>query len=165
MRAMKILFISLILIQYSCAMTSFFEVITPKKSDLKYKSYHPEITQNSQNEDLVDVKITWVDDGKSYWLVVASKELDEKSLNFRRLIGGAGYAKSSNLLVFSPLGRNGKFVEWAFEETPNFIEFTLHKSLLARSYIYHDFSNPFTSDGGIYYTVKLADYKVGKGVK
>ena len=47
-----------------------------------------------------------------------------------------------------------------YEARPGFIEFTLHKSLVEKAYIYHDFPNPRVLDGGFYYTIKLDAYTV-----
>jgi hypothetical protein len=114
----------------------------------------------------LDVRIPWIDDGKSYWLVLASSKLSDDDLEFRDVFKGAvlnGAGMPSHILAFSPLAQQVKWKGGPSEKKPGFIEFTLHKSQVSKAYIYHDFWNPMILDGGFYYTVKLGEYPVEQG--
>lgn len=158
MKAIVLLLLTLAMIPNSLAQFSKWVLLSPADTDARHRAYHPTISQNSKSADFVDVRIPWVDDGKSYWLALASSELEEEALEFRAVIRSA--KMPPQILAFSPLARQGKWTGGRYEKRPGYIELTLHKSFLDKAYIYHDFSNPFTRDGGFYYTIKLSEYPV-----
>jgi|GEM_PF-2711240 len=166
MKCFAMLILTLAVAPCSFARFSKFVILTSTEQEASHKSYHPRIIQNPESVDFVDVRIPWIDDGKSYWLVLASSKLSDDDLEFRDVFKGAvlkGAGMPSHILAFSPLAQQVKWKGGRSEKKPGFIEFTLHKSQVSKAYIYHDFWNPMVLDGGFYYTVKLGEYPVEQG--
>ena len=118
--------------------------------------YRPTLKVNEENPDFIDVRIPHHDDGRSYWIVIATKELADEDLEFRGIAWGGKIP--STIESFARLGESADL--WAGEEKrKGYIDFTVHKKILTRCYVYHDYDFPL-DDGGYYYTYKLPDLKV-----
>ena len=118
--------------------------------------YRPSLKVNEKNPNFIDVRIPHHDDGQSYWLVVATEALPDEKLEFRGIVWGNALHKE-----IQSIARLGESVDlW---ETPpkrrGFIDFTIHKDLLPRCYVYNDYEFDL-DDGGFYYTYKLSKHKV-----
>ena len=158
---MKAFLILMVLVAFPSSLmarSSDFVLLSYDTEDARHARFHPQLSQNSHDLNCVNVRIPWVDDGKDYWLVITSEDLPDGELNFRGLINDD--ADPSRVLLISPLAQTGGWVEGSFVEKPGFIDLTLRKSLLDRAYIFHDFANSGTLDGGFFYAIDLSSYPV-----
>ena len=149
------LYLCLLLIAHTPASAIFSEFVLIEeegdfRGDLKGK---PILCVNQKNPAFVDVKIPYESEGQAYWLVVANRALKLEEMCFRGTAWGDEMPKY--LSQFVKLGKPVAF--WGAEA--KFIEFTILKSDLSRTFVYKDFDS-VVDDGGYYYTFCLAKQKV-----
>ena len=157
---MRILFITLshlfVLLTPVHAIFSEFVVLDSDSYVGNHAEYRPSLKVNSKNPNFVDVRIPFHKGGQSYWLIIASKELPEKELEFRLMTwDGKVY---DGIESFVRLGESMDL--WGVDpKGKGYLEFTVHKDILQRCYVYHDYDAP-VDDGGFYYTYNLPKHRV-----
>ena len=160
MRSITFAILSLALsISPASAIFSQFVILDDKSYEGATAKYRPSLKVNEKDPDFIDVRIPHHDDGKSYWLVVATESLSDEKLEFRSIVLGDGISKK-----IQSIARLGESVDlWVSPpKKRGFIDFTIHKDLLARCYVYHDYDVSL-DDGGFYYTYNLSKHKVESG--
>lgn len=122
-----------------------------------------EVAARKNQQHIYRIKTPMVGGSKRCWLIVCKKKLGAKQQNFRDYIW-TGESKKSDVLLKAQLTlEKGIDVQYSLHrdlfEPPKelYIEFTLHKDLVSRSYVYIDFPRPVL-DGGYYYAIDLASY-------
>lgn len=118
--------------------------------------FRPSLKVNTKNPNFVDVRIPHHDDGRAYWLVIATDALQDEALEFRSIAWGS--RMPDTIESFSRLGESVDL--WSGDAKPRgYIEFSIHRRVLKRCYVYHDYDVPL-DDGGFYYTYKLSGFGV-----
>ena len=157
MRTLTLVILSLVLsIKSASANFSQFLILDGKSYEGSTAKYRPSLKVNEKNPEFIDVRIPHHDDGQSYWLVVATESLPDEKLEFRAIVWGDALPKR-----IQSIARLGESVN-LWDSPPKrigFIDFTIHKDLLGRCYVYHDYDFAL-DDGGFYYTYNLSKHKV-----
>ncbi|WAC18645.1 hypothetical protein OVA24_15540 [Luteolibacter sp. SL250] len=138
------------------AIFSQFMVLHEDSYRGEHAKYRPTLRVNEKDPDFIDVRIPYVDDGLSYWLVVANESIETKKLEFRSIVWGEAPPK-----YVQSVARLGEST-YLWESPPKrrgFIDFTIRKEILDRCYVYHDYDFPL-DDGGFYYTYHLSKHKI-----
>lgn len=152
---MKTLFVFLLSATFAHAIFSEHVILTPE-SDKKYSALQPTILGTEKNADFVTISIPFKEEGQSYWLVIATRPLEKKEMQFRGILWSDKIP--GHIEAFVPLGE--KMDYW---ETPpkrfGFIEVKIRKELLSRAYICRDYPESL-DDGGYYFTYDLSKYPV-----
>ena len=157
---MKILFFSLFcilaLLTSAHAIFSQFVILNSESYQGHHEKYRPSLKVNLKNPDFIDVRIPFRNDGLGYWLIVASRKLPNSELDFRLIAwDGEIYEEIES---FVRLEESHKLGGSDFKDK-GYLEFTLHKDILKRCYVYHDYDSP-VDDGGFYYTYDLSKHKI-----
>jgi hypothetical protein len=105
-----------------------------------------EVAARKNQQHIYRIKAPVVGGHKRCWLIVCKKKLGAKQQNFRDYIW-TGESKQSDVLLKAQLT----------PEKGTDVQFSLHKDLVSRSYVYIDFPR-LVLDGGYYYAIDLASY-------
>ena len=133
-------------------------IITPKNVS-EHKEYKIWLYCDKDDPEMVNIILPFHAGMKKYWLISSNRELTDKELIFRDLIWRS-YKPPPRYItqvvpISPPRDDEDKAVKGAF------IKLKLKKTILSKSYIYHDFDTP-VDDGGYYRTYRLTTFPIGK---
>lgn len=167
----------------SCATASFgrfseFVRISPEceqheRADISShaRRLRPTISFASDSRDQLDIEILLIRGGRRYWLVVCNEGVSPEKQNFRRdaqvLSHGSERVRRSlspardDVQLIVPMTACCERHEQRGEGEERRIIFRLSRELALRSYIYIDYPNWGTLDGGYYFTIDIPAYLKG----